>query len=76
VSSTSSGPLCEEVRKSTACPPRVGAAYDQMGDALSKRVRLAGPRAGDDQEGSSDKAIGGEAVLDGSRLLWIERFEI
>ena len=30
----------------------------------------------DDQEGSSDVAIGGDTVLDGSTLLWIERFEI
>src|SRR6476660_9364905 len=47
-----------------------------MGDAVGKRVRLAGPGAGDDQEGSSDMTIGSHAVLDGSTLLRIERFEI
>ena len=46
-----------------------------MCDAVSQRVRLAGPRAGDDQEGSPDMTIGGDAVLDGPTLLWIERFE-
>jgi hypothetical protein len=47
-----------------------------MGDAVSKRVRLAGPSTGDDQEGSSDVPIDCDAVLNGSTLLWIERFEI
>jgi hypothetical protein len=36
----------------------------------------AGPGAGDDQQGSSDMTIGSHAVLDGSTLLRIERFEI
>jgi hypothetical protein len=47
-----------------------------MGDAVGKRVRLAGPGAGNDQEGNSDMTIGSDAVLDGSTLLWIERPEI
>jgi hypothetical protein len=47
-----------------------------MGDAVSKCVCLAGPCTGDDQEGSADMTIGGDAVLDGSALLRIERFEI
>ncbi len=57
-------------------PARVGAADDQMGDAVSKRVRLAGSCAGDDQEGSADMTIGVDTVLDGAPLLGIERFEI
>ena len=55
---------------------RIGAADDQMGDAVRQRVGLAGPGAGDDQERSADMAIGRDAVLDGSPLLRIERFEI
>jgi hypothetical protein len=47
-----------------------------MGNTMSKRVCLAGSCAGDDQEGSADMTIGADAVLDGSTLLWIERFEI
>jgi hypothetical protein len=47
-----------------------------MGDTMGKRVRLAGPRASDDQKGSPNMTIGGDAVLDGSPLLRIERFEI
>jgi hypothetical protein len=47
-------------------PARIGAPDNQMGDAVSKRVGLAGPGTGDDQEGSSDMAVGGDAVLDGS----------
>jgi hypothetical protein len=47
-----------------------------MGDAVSQRVRLAGPRASDDQEGASYMTVGADAVLDGSTLLWIERFKI
>jgi len=47
-----------------------------MGNTMRKRIRLAGPRAGDDQEGSPDMTIGGDAMLDGPTLLWIERFEI
>jgi hypothetical protein len=47
-----------------------------MRDAVGKRVRLAGPGAGDDQQGSSDMPISVDAVLDGSTLLRIERFEI
>jgi hypothetical protein len=47
-----------------------------MGHTMRERVRLAGPRASDDEEGSPDMTIGGDAVLDGSTLLWIERFEI
>ena len=39
-------------------PARVGAADDQMGDAVGKRVRLAGSGAGDDQQGSSDMTVG------------------
>jgi hypothetical protein len=47
-----------------------------MADAVSKRVRLARSGASDDQKGSPDMTIGGDAVLDGPTLLWIERFEI
>ena len=47
-----------------------------MGDAMRKRICLAGPRAGDDQEGSADVTVGGDAVLNGATLLGIERFEI
>ena len=47
-----------------------------MSDAVGKRVRLARPGASDDQQGSSDMTIGGDAVLDGSTLLRIERPEI
>jgi hypothetical protein len=47
-----------------------------MSDAVRKGVRLAGPRTGDDQEGNSDMPIDSDAVLNGSTLLWIERFEI
>jgi len=47
-----------------------------MGDAVSKCVCLAGPCTGDDEEGSADMTIGGDTVLDGSTLLWIERLKI
>src|SRR5579872_3879670 len=57
-------------------PPRVGATHDQMGHTMRKRVRLAGPSARDDQQGSPDMTIGADAVLDGATLLWIEGFEI
>jgi hypothetical protein len=57
-------------------PARVRAADNQMRDAVGKRVRLAGPGAGDDQQGSSDMTIGSYAVLDGSTLLRIERLKI
>jgi hypothetical protein len=47
-----------------------------MGDAVSKRIRLARPGAGDDQERRSDMTIGSDSMFDGSTLLWIEHFEI
>jgi len=47
-----------------------------MGDAVCKRVRLAGPGAGDDQQGNSDMAISSYAVLDGPTLFRIERLKI
>jgi hypothetical protein len=47
-----------------------------MSNTVSKGVGLAGSRTGDDQEGASYVTIGGDAVLDGSTLLRIERFEI
>ena len=57
-------------------PARVRAANDEVGDAVSKRVCFAGSCTGNDQEGSADMTIGADAVLDGSTLLRIERFEI
>jgi len=47
-----------------------------MGDAVSKRVRLAGSGASNDQEGCADMPICADTVLDSSALLRIERFEI
>jgi hypothetical protein len=47
-----------------------------MGNAVSKRVRLTGPRACDDEQWRSDVAVPRDAVLDGSALLRIERFKI
>jgi hypothetical protein len=47
-----------------------------MSDAVSKRVCLAGARTGDDEERSAHMAIGADAVLNRSTLLWIEPFEI
>jgi hypothetical protein len=43
---------------------------------VSKCIRLAGPGPGDDEQGSSDVTIGGDAVLDSSALLRIERLKI
>jgi hypothetical protein len=47
-----------------------------MGDTMGEGIRLTGPRAGDDKEGSCNMTIGADAVLDGSTLRWIECFEI
>ena len=47
-----------------------------MGNTMRKRIRLAGSGTSNDQEGSSDMTMGGDAVLDGSTLLGIERSEI
>ncbi len=57
-------------------PPRVGAAHDQMRDAMRQRVGLPRPGAGDDEEGATSRAIGRAAMLDGSALLRIEFVEI
>jgi hypothetical protein len=47
-----------------------------MGNAVGKGVRLAGPGACYDQKGASYVTIGGDAVLDSSALLRIERLKI
>jgi hypothetical protein len=57
-------------------PARVGAADNQMGNTMRKRVRFTGTRTGDDQEGNANMTLGADAVLDGTALLWIERLEI
>ncbi len=44
---------------------RVGAALDEVGDAMHERGRLAGAGAGDDEQ----RAV---AVLRGGELLWVE----
>jgi hypothetical protein len=57
-------------------PARVSAADDEVGNTVSKCIRLAGPGAGNDEQRSSDVAVGANAVLDRSALLRIERFKI
>ncbi len=54
---------------------RIGAVDDQMGDAVRKRIGLAGARPGNDQKrtGLGKRAA---AMLDGAALLRIERAEI
>lgn len=47
-----------------------------MSNTVGKGVRLAGPGAGDNQQGSSDMTIGGDPVLDGSTLFRVERLKI
>jgi len=58
------------------CKDLPQAADDEVGNTVGKGIRLTGPGAGYNQQGSSDMTVGGDAVLDGSTLLWIERFEI
>jgi hypothetical protein len=57
-------------------PARICAADDQVRDTVGKRVRLAGSRSCDDEEWWSDVIVAGDAMLDGSALLWIERLKI
>jgi hypothetical protein len=45
-------------------------------DTVSKGVRLAGPGAGDDEQGASHVTIGADAVLDGAPLFRVERLKI
>ena len=47
-----------------------------MGNAVSKGIRLAGSRAGNDKQWNSDMTVGGYAMLDGSALLRIKRLKI
>jgi hypothetical protein len=46
-----------------------------MGDTVSERVRFAGARASDNQQGSLDVTVRSDTVLDGSALLQIEHFD-
>jgi hypothetical protein len=57
-------------------PARISAADNEMGNAVSKGIRLAGSRAGNDKQWWSDVAVARDAVLDGSALLRIERLKI
>src|SRR5450759_1972644 len=55
----------------------VGTVYDQMGNPMSKRVRLAGPGAGDHQQRRTWPAVILQyTMLDGPALFWIKAFEI
>ena len=47
-----------------------------MGDTVGKGVRLARSRPCDDEKWRSDVIVTGDAMLDGSALLWIERLKI
>jgi hypothetical protein len=47
-----------------------------VGDTVGEGVRLAGSRSCDDEQWWSDMTVVGDAVLDGSALLWIERLKI
>ena len=53
----------------------IGAADDQMGDAMRQRVGLAGAGAGNHQQGRTGASFR-RAVLDGAPLFGIETFEI
>jgi len=57
-------------------PARVCAADDQVRNMVGKGIRLAGPGAGDDEQWWSDMIVAGDAMLDGSALLRIERLKI
>jgi hypothetical protein len=57
-------------------PAGVGAADDQMGDAVSEGVRLAGSGTGDDQQRRPDMSTGGDPVLDRTTLLRIKRLKV
>ena len=54
--------------------PRIGAVDDQMGDAMGQGVGLAGAGAGNDQQRRRWAAP--PAMLHGSPLLGVERFEV
>jgi hypothetical protein len=45
-------------------------------DTVGKGIRLAGPGAGDDEQGASHVTIGADAVLDGAPLFRVERLKI
>ena len=47
-----------------------------LGDAVGQRVGLAGPGAGDDQQGGAHGRTIGHAMLHGAALLRIERVQI
>jgi hypothetical protein len=61
---------------SSAGSARIGTADNEMGNAVGERIRLAGSRASNNQQRNSDMIVAGDAVLDGSALLWIERLKI
>jgi hypothetical protein len=55
----------------------VGTIYDQVGNPVSKRVRLAGTGAGNHQQGGPRPAVILQyTMLDGPALRWIKAFEI
>ena len=52
---------------------RIGAADDQMGDAMRQRVGLARTRSGDDQQRTADRPIGASnPMLDGAALFAVQ----
>jgi hypothetical protein len=67
---------CAPRKRHQQDPAGVGAADDQMGDAVSEGVRLAGSGAGDDQQRRPDMSTGGDPVLDRTTLLRIKRLKV
>jgi len=57
-------------------PARICAADDQVRDTMGEGIRLARSRPCDDKKWRSNVTVAGDAMLDGSALLWIERLKI
>ena len=57
-------------------PARICAPHDQVRDTMGEGIRLARSRPCDDKKWRSNVTVAGDAMLDGSALLWIERLKI